>query len=313
MKKINVLIVDDEKEVTRLVKETLQREGYATSVAYDGQEALNKFKRHKPDLVILDINLPKIDGFTVCKKIKTSKVFVPTIIITGKFISLNDKIEGLRMGADDYLIKPFDIAELIARVRTMSHLKGMYKELNILNKRLTQLSVHDPLTGAYNRRYLVERIESEIKRSIRAKSTISSMIIDLDDFKPLNDNYSHLFGDAILQQVAKFLKQNIRQTDVLARYGGDEFFIITPDTDKKGASVLANKLLKKLDKTEFKAEKAKVKLKMSIGISSFDGKSIKRKIVSNQLLKSASKGLMKKTDKALYEAKKKGRNRLSVM
>jgi two-component system cell cycle response regulator len=313
MEKNKVLIVDDEQEVTNLIQEALQREGYATDVAYDGEAALVKFEKNKPDLVILDVNLPKVDGFTVCKKIKENKTFVPVIIVTGKLISVNDKIEGLKIGADDYLTKPFDIAELKARISAMSRLKNMYKELDLLNCHLAQLSIHDSLTEVYNRRYLIERMEAEIKRAIRAKSVISAMLIDLDDFKPLNDNYDHLFGDAILKKIAKFLKNNIRQTDILARYGGDEFFIITPDTNKKGTFVLASKLIKKIEKIYFKAQDIKVKVTISAGISSFNGRAVKGKFVSVQALRAMCKKLINDADKALYAAKDEGGNRACTL
>ncbi len=301
-----MLIVDDELEVTGLIQEALQREGYATDVAYDGEDALIKFEKNRPDLVILDVDLPKLDGFSVCKKIKESKSFVPVIIVTGKMVSLNDKIKGLKIGADDYLVKPFDIAELKARTSVMTRLKSMYKELNLLNRHLAQLSVHDPLTEVYNRRYLIERMEAEIKRAIRSRSVISAILIDLDDFKPLNDNYDHLFGDAVLKKTAKFLKSNIRQTDILARYGGDEFLILTPDTNKKGAFILANKLIKKIEKKDFKVQDTKAKVKISAGVSSFNGRGIKGKIVSSQTLRAMSKKLINDADKALYAVKKQG-------
>jgi len=313
MRQNKVLIVDDEKEITSFIQEALQRQGDATDVAYDGEAALEKFKKRRPDLVIFDINLPKLDGLTVCKKIKASKEFVPVIIITGKRVSVNDKIQGLKIGADDCLIKPFDIAELMARVKSMFRLKDMYKELNSINRRLAELSVHDSLTSLYNRRYLIERLEVEIKRTIRSRSIVSCIIIDIDGFKPINDNYGHLCGDIVLKQLANFLKNSIRQTDILARYGGDEFLVVTPDTNKKGAAILANKLLIKLNELSFRIAESDIKLTMSIGISVFSGKSFKRKFVGRKSLVKMRNKLVNDADKALYEAKNKGGDRIAFL
>ncbi|NQT32418.1 MAG: diguanylate cyclase [Candidatus Omnitrophica bacterium] len=311
-KKEKILIVDDDKEVARSIEEVLEREGYAYFTVHDGEQALLKFKEIKPSLVILDVDLPKVDGLTVCKKIKSEKKYTPVIMVTGSYTTLKDKIEGLEIGTDDYLIKPFDLTELIARTRTMLHLRGLYDELDKAKKLFEELSLTDPLTGVHNRRYLIKRLNQEIKRFGRTGDEFSCVIIDVDKFKHLNDTYGHLLGDDVLKKLAGVLETTTRETDIIARYGGDEFVIVAVDTDRNGTLILVEKLFKKIEKLNFEKNGQKINITISSGISSFNEKSLKSKIISSASLEEMIDKLIATADKSLYEAKKQEGNSVAT-
>jgi len=303
-----ILIVDDNIELARTIEEILDTEGYCYETVHDGEQALVKFEKIKPSLVILDVDIPKIDGITVCKKIKTKKNFTPVIMMTGKHSSVQEKIDGINVGADDYLTKPFDLEELIARTRTVLHLKHLYDGLEESKKLYREQSLTDHLTSVYNRRYLMRRLGEEIKRAVRASDEFSCMMIDVDKFKELNDAHGHLFGDDVLKRISSVLKQTARETDIIARYGGDEFIIIMPSTGKKGALRLAEKLFHEMEENYFKKDEHSTRVTISAGISSFDGKSVEDRIITASKLNSMIDALIRIADQSLYNAKKEKGN-----
>lgn len=181
-------------------------------------------------------------------------------------------------------------------------------ELAKANEKLEELSITDPLTGVFNRRYLMSRLNEEIKRAQRNKHSLSLITADLDHFKEINDTAGHSMGDEVLKQMADVFRKVVRETDIIARYGGDEFFVILPDTSREGASILAGKIVKKINEGVFEKGEVSLKYTISLGISTLDGAAIEQTVLSDEFISSAREDFMKKADKALYEAKEEGRN-----
>ena len=180
-------------------------------------------------------------------------------------------------------------------------------------ERLKEINTYDVLTGLYNRRCLIERLQEEAKRAIRNGSKLSCFVIDIDNFKSINDAKGHLVGDSAIKQLAKFLKQSMRQTDIIGRYGGDEFIVLLPDTDKAGLRTVGDKLIKQVAKMVFDEVGKGVKRTVSLGAACFDGKSIKEKYITNEILTMLCDAVINDADTALYRAKEEGRNRIVVL
>jgi diguanylate cyclase (GGDEF)-like protein len=180
-------------------------------------------------------------------------------------------------------------------------------------ERIEQVSAHDLLTGLYNRRLLMERLKEEVKRATRNESMLSCFVIDIDHFKEINDTKGHLVGDSVIKQLADFLRQNMRQTDIIARYGGDEFIALLPDTDKGGLEIVGDKLIKKASDMVYNEAGKDIKRTVSIGAACFDGKSIKEKYITDEILTMLCDAVINDADTALYRAKEEGRNRVVIL
>ncbi|MDQ7826812.1 MAG: response regulator [Candidatus Eremiobacteraeota bacterium] len=288
-----ILIVDDDETIGELVEQYLTRAGYTIKVATDGKTALEEVFKFSPDMVILDIVLPDIDGMDVLKIIRQRPGgnILPIIFLTSKD-TLEDRIEGLSIGGDDYITKPFYPEELVARVGA----------LMARTKILKELAVKDGLTGAYNHRYFYERLIEEITRWKRYKRKFSLVIIDLDFFKNVNDSHGHIVGDLVLRQTADFLKSQLRNVDVVARYGGEEFGLILPETDLKDAHLVMRRIYDRMQSWTIAVPHGEEPLKItfSAGVTTCpdDGED--------------EKTLVARSDKALYYAKESGRNQFII-
>jgi two-component system, cell cycle response regulator len=277
----------------------LQRDGYNISSAHDGEEGLRRIKAWNPQLILLDINMPGLDGIKTLDRIRRlpDHDYIAVIFISAN-MTTEDIVRGLDAGADDYLVKPFRIAELLARVRAKLRIKELHDQLKRTSKRLEELVDLDDLTGLLNMRSLFRRLEQEITRSKRYNKWISAIMLDMDFFKNVNDTNDHLFGSWVLTQVAKILRENSRTVDIAARYGGDEFLIILPETDQAGAERVADRMRKAIETFPFVQEKQKAKLTCSFGICSVNCGT--REIDPKEFIRIA--------DQMLYEAKNAGRN-----
>jgi diguanylate cyclase (GGDEF)-like protein len=244
--------------------------------------------------------MPRIDGFKFLSMLKARADLqnIPVIILTG----LNDrerKIKGLQLGANDYITKPFDNEEMVARVKVHLKLKKLQDELKRSNELLLELSNTDHLTGLFNRRYLMEALDREIHRSIRKGGDMSLIMLDIDHFKQVNDDYGHLQGDAALQVVALHLQKELRSYDCAARYGGEEFVAILPDSSLTEAISVAERIRVAVQNTSFIGTPATLRLTASLGVASF----------SHEQPPTVD-GIIKLADDALYRAKANGRNRV---
>lgn len=292
-----ILIVEDETAIASMLKDILTDEGYTMEIAPDGLVAEKKLAEWAPDLVLLDLNVPHRTGAELLKEIRKKDqehgVFIPVIVLTGVYTTRNDKITYLNAGADDFLPKPFDMIELLARVRSLLRLRDMYK-------RSQYLATHDHLTRCYNRRYLMDFLEREVARFKRYKQPFSFLLLDLDHFKEINDTHGHEAGDQVLLHIGFRLQDFFRAVDCVGRLGGDEFAVVLPDCGPDDGSKVGERLVKTLSKSTQKEGLSEDLAKMvsfSAGLASYPAHT------------SDQEELVRMADLAMYEAKKNGRNR----
>jgi len=303
MNKRRVLIVDDDPQISQLMTAVLQTEGiYDLKIADSGEAALEAIEDWQPDLVLLDVNMPGISGLETLSLVRRREEHVGVILVSGNS-DTEDVIKGLDSGADDYICKPFNPYELMARVRTQLRIKKLTDELSEANTKLQALVEIDDLTGLYNMRSMYQRIELEISRCRRLKTGISIVMMDMDHFKRVNDDHDHLFGSFVLQHVGKIIQENVRDVDYGARYGGDEFMVVLSATDYQGAEVFCERVREKIESYQFDNGDHQIDLTSSIGFSVyFPGAEGAGSLDAKEILKWA--------DKALYDCKEKGRNRI---
>jgi diguanylate cyclase (GGDEF)-like protein len=249
-KKNKILVVDDVPVNVQLLTTYLTSVGYEVVTARDGQEALDQVAATLPDLILLDVMMPKLNGFEVCERLKSDSTtrIIPVIMVTA-LNEIEDKIKATESGADDFVSKPFNKLELLTRVKSLLRIKQLHdelsakvRELELARERLRQLAITDGLTGLYNHRYFKEHLEQELYRASRHQSRVSVVMVDIDHFKKFNDTYGHPAGDAILRAIGRLLKENIRKIDLAARYGGEEFCLVLVETPKAAAIVVAEKV-----------------------------------------------------------------------
>ena len=303
MDKHKVLIVDDDDQISQLMTVILQTEGiYNLKVEESGETALEAIEKWLPDLILLDVNMPGISGLEVLSLVKKREEYVGVILVSGNS-GTEDVIKGLDSGANDYICKPFDPYELMARVRTQLRIKNLTDELSEANKKLQELVEIDDLTGLYNMRSMYQRIELEISRCLRFENGLCIVMMDMDHFKKVNDDHDHLFGSFVLQHVGKIIKENVRDIDYGIRYGGDEFMVVLSSIDYQGAEIFCERLREKIENYTFDNGDHQIHLTSSVGFAVyFPGEFGVEKLTSREIFKWA--------DKALYECKKKGRNRI---
>ncbi len=308
MAKAKILFVEDSKTQANAVKDFLERNGYDVVLADNGMSAINAAKSQPPDVVLLDVILPDITGYEVCRwlKLNPDTRGIPIIMLTVKG-TVSDKVAGLEAGADDYLPKPFDEIELNARIYACLRTKALQDELKQKNLQLVELlekveilASTDPLTELFNRRRFEVVLENEFKRATRYNSPLACLMIDIDYFKKVNDGYGHRTGDLVLHEIAQIIKNTLRETDVTARWGGEEFVVLLPQTDKKAALQSASRILKAISACKFSGLPDK-KITVSIGIASLPNPSI-----------DTGEKLVDFSDIAMYDAKSKGRNRTEI-
>jgi diguanylate cyclase (GGDEF)-like protein len=301
------LVVDDHEDNIELLRARLEARGYEVFGANDGQAALEQVDKVCPDLILLDVMMPKMDGMEVVRRLKANAnlPFIPVIMQTA-LDSTENKVEGLDAGADDYITKPINFAELEARVNSLLRIKSLQsalaareKELSELNMRLRQISLTDGLTQVENRRSLEERLHDMWQHSLRLHEPIAIVMCDIDKFKSVNDTYGHQAGDAVLKEFAQCLKAEAREIDRVGRYGGEEFLLILPGTVLDAAVTFAERLREKVEKHTFKYAGGTLRRTMSCGVAGAPHPRVKDQ-----------EALLRAADDALYVAKETGRNRV---
>ena len=302
-----ILIVDDHEDNIELLRARLAARGYAIQTAMDGEEALACVDGSPPDLILLDVMMPRIDGFEVVRRIKANPnlPFIPIILQTA-LDSTEHKVEGLDAGADDYITKPINFAELEARVKSMLRIKALQdaledreRELSEVNRQLLKMAQTDALTGLDNRRYVEERLEEAFGHSRRLNEPVAVVLCDLDRFKSVNDTYGHQAGDAVLKQLARILKKEAREIDRVGRYGGEEFMLLLPGTVLDAAVTFAERVRKAVEAHTFTFDGGTLQRTMSCGVAAWPHPRI-----------DDCDALVKAADDALYVAKETGRNRV---
>ncbi|MCP4179833.1 MAG: diguanylate cyclase [bacterium] len=302
MSNSKIIVVDDEILNLSIVKVLLQREDLDVSTATSGEECLELMSNKQFDVAVLDIMMPEINGFDLCKKIKELNPYVIVIFLTANID--DESIEkAFNSGGFDYIEKPLRKVELIARIhnairvrKAEKRLHDALKELESKNKVLEMRATIDGLTELVNHVHIKKLLDLRFEEAKRYSHPLSVLMLDLDNFKTVNDSYGHLEGDNALKIIAKRLKNSIRKIDICGRYGGEEFLIILPNTELKYAVIVAENLREVIESTKFSGHE--ICLTVSIGVASINDEMQ----TTNQLIR--------KADVLLYKAKNKGRNRI---
>jgi diguanylate cyclase (GGDEF)-like protein len=302
-----ILVVDDHEDNIELLRARLEAWGYEVEAARDGSKALEIVHASPPDLILLDVMMPTVDGNEVARRIKQNPAlpFIPIIMQTA-LDSTENKVEGLEAGADDYITKPIEFAELKARVRSMLRIKRLQEELEErerqlleANERLRHMSRTDALTGLANRRFIEQQMDRMFAHSDRLSEPLACVMCDLDRFKSVNDEFGHHAGDAVLKQFAGILKREAREIDSVGRYGGEEFLVLLAGTVLDAAVTFAERVRKQVEAHTFVFDGGSLRRTASFGVSGWPHPRIGD---CDQLVRAA--------DDALYVAKETGRNRV---
>lgn len=296
----SVLLVDDSPGLREEVRRLIPRLGVVGECreAADGIEAYRKVLEAIPDLILCDLVMPSVDGFKFLTLLRsrTEARDIPVILLTGK-TDVETKIRGLELGASDYVTKPFDAGELLARIKVQLKIKALQDELRRSNERLQELSSTDPLTQLHNRRHFMTVLAAEFERADRYDLPLSFAMLDIDHFKRVNDSFGHQAGDDVLRALGLLLKRELRTTDIPGRYGGEEFCAILPQTGLEGAREFADRFRVTVESTSFQAQGHELRMTISVGVSACPGARV-----------GSGEDLIRLADEALYRAKGDGRN-----
>jgi two-component system, cell cycle response regulator len=289
-----ILVADDDAESCRLVRHVLELAGYEVTTVESGTAALERMPRLKPDLVVLDVSMPGASGYDVCQQLSAAGPGAPPVILLSAHGTTSDRVTGLELGAVDYVVKPFDPAELTARVRVALRQKAA-------RDALAEAAATDWVTGLLSRRELDARTTELILVARRHGRALSCLMIDIDYFKEINDRHGHSAGDEVLRQVAARLRATSRASDIAGRYGGEEFVLLLPETSTEGAVTVAEKVRAAIAGAPMELSgPAPLPVRVSIGVATRSAA-----MMEAEELYSAADG-------ALYQAKQSGRDRVVV-
>ncbi len=291
-----VLVAEDSLTIRAVLTAQLSAHGYRVVQATNGREALERLRQDSPDVALLDIDMPEVDGLGVLDVVigDPELATIPVLFLTGR-VSSEDVAEGLARGAHDYLRKPVESTELAARVRAALRTKRLADELRERNAQLQRLATTDELTGLYNRRHVGRELERLILRARRHDQLISVAMLDVDHFKAINDEHGHAVGDAVLVEVAARLERRLRGDDLVGRWGGEEFLFVLPETPAEGAQVVSESVRAVIGDEPIELAVGTLAVTASIGWASWE-------------TSDGSDDLLARADLALYAAKAAGRN-----
>jgi two-component system, cell cycle response regulator len=296
-----VVVADDDRITREMLSQILKNHGFVVDAVADGQLALERVAKGGVDLVLLDVLMPRLSGLEACRLLKgmTSDTFLPVVLVTVKTDSAS-RVEGLRIGADDYVCKPFEESELIARVEAMLRIKKLHDHVAQAKAKLEQLSVHDELTGLYNYRYLHTRLSEEFKRAERYHDPLAASVIDIDRLQAFNEDGGRAAGDRVIKTVADAIRRSVREVDVVARFGGDEFLVVLPSTHFAGSVTVAERIWQDVAQSPALARSGAAPT-VSVGVALYPSRDVRTK-----------DALLRAADAALHQAKRDGGNRICV-
>lgn len=300
-----VLVVEDDPVSLRLVCRVLEENGYKTRSCKEADSAMSLLQEQSFSFMITDWNMPGMSGLDLCRRVRAQERtgYLYTILLTARD-SREDLLSGLGAGADDYLTKPLDRQELLARMQTGMRFLRLEEDLRRANREIQELANRDGLTGCYNRAYLNLNGPREVARARRYGRPLSLIMVDIDHFKRINDSLGHLAGDAILKSFVLRLQEGLREgMDWMARYGGEEFVIVLPETCEKDAVITANRLQGKLEGESFHLEGRPVRVTASFGVG--DAASLENENYNFD-------ELLRHVDNLLLHSKERGRNRVTT-
>ena len=293
-----VLVADDSGVVRALLRRQLEARGLRVEEVADGQEAVHACRSLRPDVVLLDVEMPGLDGHSALRTIRDDPAIrdIPVVFLTAR-ASVEDVVTGLQLGAHDYLRKPFEPSELVARVSAALRVKALQDELRRRNAELEQASRTDALTGVFNRRHLEERLTEVTSSARRHGQAAAVLLIDVDHFKSINDSLGHAGGDAVLGAVVERMARSVRVEDVVGRWGGEEFLVLSAMTDVDAAGALAERVRSAVCTAPVRVDDADVAVTVSVGCAAGV---------------EPAETLVRRADVALYQAKAGGRNRVVI-
>ena len=294
-----ILVADDSMVVRAVLRRQLETDGHTVVEAVNGEEAIDACREYHPDVILLDVEMPVLDGHATLMRLKADPELkdIPVVFLTGR-VDTVDVVNGLRLGAHDYLRKPFEANELMARVSAALRTKWLQDELRTRNAELDRVSRIDMLTDIYNRRHLDEHLRRVISAARRHDRTVGVLIVDIDHFKEVNDERGHLAGDVVLREVAARLQQAMRTEDALGRWGGEEFLAVLTDTPPEGIRIMAERLRQVIAAAPFILEDgSRIGVTVSVG---------------HTYGTEDAEVLVHRADDALYVAKAEGRNRVAA-
>ncbi|MDJ0720898.1 MAG: response regulator [Desulfobacterales bacterium] len=297
----NILIVEDDAKDLKLLQNHLVAPYYAIDVVRNGSDAIEIISRKRFDLVLLDILLPGMDGFEICRRIKQTDEAKDTQVVLITCLSdIENKIRGVELGADDYLIKPIDPRELQARVTVLLKKKTYLDSLHAHYEKALNSALLDGLTGLYNHAYFKRFLDLEVKRSQRQGHCTSLLMIDLDNFKQINDCEGHMAGDAILREVAQLIKASVREIDVAARYGGEEFAVVLPYGDAQAVRTVGERIRGLIEDHIFMPPGVDREQRITVSVGG----------ATYPVDAGSADMLIETADRMLYKAKHRGKNRV---
>lgn len=285
-----ILVIDDVESNRQLLQDMLESAGHGVLTAASGPDGIRIAAAEKPDVVLLDVKMPGMDGFQVCEQLKSmaETATIPVIFITANYTEEQDVLHGLDLGGYDYLVKPVSRTILLARV-------GVMLRIRRTEERIRQLSMIDEFTGLFSKNYVLRRLDEEMERAQRRKSSLVVAMLDLDDFKRFNDSFGHQFGDEVLKRVSASLKANVRLYDSVGRYGGEEFLLVQPEMQEGEAVAAIERLREKVAGERFYGNGQELAVSFSAGIAMWDHQSNLDELI-------------RQADCALYAAKHAGKN-----
>jgi two-component system, cell cycle response regulator len=301
--KSRILIAEDDPVSRRVLQTFLLKWGYEVIIAEDGTQALAILERQDfPRLAVLDWMMPGLEGTQVCERIRKehNRAYVYILLLTARN-QKEDILKGLESGADDYLTKPFDAQELRARLLVGQRILSLQDHLIEAREQLLFQATHDALTGLANRGVILDALQRERSRQSRAGGSFGIVLMDLDHFKYVNDQYGHLSGDAVLQEASRRMRAAVRPYDTVGRYGGEEFLIVVPASDAMGAMGLAERIRKSIETPPVRTEAGEIQVTASLGVA-----------ISEPGIPLDAADLLQLADDALYRAKERGRNRAEL-
>jgi two-component system cell cycle response regulator len=299
--KIQILVVDDSPVYRKLVEQVLSAEPCSLLFAKSGHEALDLYAQHSPSIVITDWMMPDFSGLELCQKIRADRQRYTYIILLTSISEKGNVVKGLAAGADDYLTKPFDPGELLARIGVGRRIIGLQREIEAKTRLLEEAARTDFLTGLPNRRGIEEWTGRLLHGAARHGFSIWVVLADLDFFKWINDSYGHSAGDTVLQKFAEIVKANTRASDICGRLGGDEFILVITHVDRANVGLMVDRLRQQLAAEVFRFDGGVTRITASFGIAGFQGKEAPN-----------FGDVLRRADKTLYAAKGAGRNQVKI-
>lgn len=293
-----ILIIDDDRDAIAELTGVLECGGFETRFVTSGPESLRYIEKWQPHIVLIDSVDPDLGGLLILTRIREHMKHVSCIFIS-KNSSTEAMVKCLDAGADDYIIKPFNALEMVARMRTQIRIRELQEQVMANNERLSELIEIDDLTGLFNMRSLYQKLDLEIERASRFGRVVTVVMLDVDNFKQVNDGHDHLFGSYVISEVGRIIKENTRNIDIPARYGGDEFLIVLTETSDAGAQQFCEKLRKLVERATFVSGESSIQLTLSLGFAT---------TAVGEM--TSAKDLVRRADRALYLAKEKGRNQV---